>query len=124
MPTAATPRRARAAAAAVAAERMDNMGLSSGIEPLSVLSAGDGSFAFTNSGSGEGPSSKAVARARELGCKTGAPLPGRNGCDGMGICDSFPETTICPVSANTVKVRSGMYVDRMVWIGLIVVDRV
>ena len=115
----------------MAAERMDNRGLSSGIEPLSVLSAGDGSFAFTNSGSGEGPSGKVVARARELGCETDAPLPGRNGCDGMGICIcklddsvSFPATMLCPVSANTVKVRSGKYVDRMVWIGLIVVDRV
>ena len=29
---------------------------------------------------------------------------------------------LCPVSANTVKVRSGKYVDRTVWIGLIVVD--
>ena len=47
----------------------------------------------------------------------------------MGICickvdcsNSFPATMLCPVSANTVKVRSGMYVDRLVWIGLIVVD--
>ena len=116
--------------AAVAAELMDNSGLSSGIEPLSVLSAEGGAFAFTNSGSGEGPCNKVVARARELGCKTGAPLPGRNRCDGMGICiicklecsDSFPATMLCLVSASTVKVRSGKYVDRMVWVGLIVVD--
>ena len=47
----------------------------------------------------------------------------------MGICicmvdcsNSFPATMLCPVSANTVKVRSVMYMVELVWIGLIVVD--
>ena len=56
---------------------------------------------------------------------------GRNGDDDMGICicmvecsDSFPATMLCPISAITVKARSGRYVDRLMWIGLLVmVDR-
>ena len=100
MPIAATVARKRATVATAVTVPGDSRGASP-LPPWGVPT-------FTTNSSGGFPCGKAIARAWELGCKTKAPLPGRNGCEVTAMssdCEDPFELTRGRHNATKVTVR-------------------